>query len=1701
MRFEIRENQTARLTTCLVERRENQTVRLTTCLVAACLMVVALFAGASGAYGASDGLVAAHAGDAWDGVTLTEPTKSSGAYQIGTGAELAWFAAQVNDGAGASYRAVLTGDIDLGGKSWAPIGTSSSKSYKGQFDGKGNEVLGLHVENSNAQAGLFGYVSGAAIRNVIVSGQVKAENNAAGGLVSRADGITQIQNCGNLANVTNTASSGRAAGIVGWAYEAATITGCFNRGEISAGDRASGIVADTGMGTTVSNCYNTGAISAAKANGIGGSTGISYTNCYNAGLLTGTSTAYAIGASGYAEYENTYFLEGTAANAVSVTPAPVALAASDMKKPNFVTTLGSANWQVDVGAAVNGGFPLLSWEQAASVQAQKLATPANLVWLDQEPPGIDGVDIAYEVMQVAWNAVDGAQGYRVKLYRADDLEHALFVSDPVEDTVYDLFGAFAALGATDCSRYVFTVTALGDGTYYLDSDESAVDGAGFEFDGAAFVPAPAQTIWNEASKIAVWSRVPDVDFYIVSLYRGAVKVAEYNLDKGLLGTSSPTLSLQFISNMTGAGDYYFTVRAGKQIADGPNVGKRAASALAISDTTHYEATVGETVEIASADDWMRIVNLTHEGTNYVTDADAQNVEWSKNYVITADLDFSDLSAEQQVQTKSWGNVDAHFNGTLDGQGHKITGLTLANGDNGLFTYIGTRGVVKNLTVESANVLFNDNAGIFCQYNYGTITSCGVKNTNISSDYSGVIAGFMARNFGLVQDSYVQGGTIVTTTETANGHAGFVGNNSGTIRRCWTSMDVSTESYCAGGFCGWADERYNTETGEYNGGTFENCFALGSVDAKWGWNGGFVGRVNSSRTVFKNCYAAGAVASTQKPGRAHGFFGSMGGEGARDIHGEDASSFYITLPAENCANCFYCTDSAVQDNACNLTQGKSLAEMQTDEFAEALGLDWVRADGENGGLPYLRDMAIPQAAERYPITVHLAVALYNTDEYAFEQEGETVDVTFETAGNPRVIDVMRAAADQGLLSYEYTVTPAYGSFIESINGHALSSPDGWMFTVNDDLSDVGVQLASVRDGDQLLWFQGMPANLFLPPAWQDVTGEEPKVEWVDIETADDLVALTRPGADMAGSYRLARNIDLAGVDFAGIGSATAPFAGVFKGKGFAISNLTINQPDDHNVGLFNFVRGAEISGVTVNNANVTGGYSVGVLVGVAAVQIDKTDRAKCIGNLIGNCRVSGKVASANADTSATSDGAYAGGLVGFNDGDKDDKTGISVYSSIDRCQADVAVSAHTMYAGGLVGGNYGIVTNCIATGAVSGGDCTGGLFGGNVGSVYDSGATGTVTGASRTGGFGGDNYNDAVERCYSTGNVCGSGERIGGFLGDSGGTVKHCLSAGAVRASSHDGYVGGFAGYYTGALSGLYVRITFEDNGGWSVPDGGEGALPALGNKKSSTVEAEQAVLDSTQVVDWAALQQMFDERFGVQLADGGPAPWADGSDDPGVDDPVNPGNADPASQSADAITPTDAAALAAKETAKLAKPDAKKLQTLVKPNTNSTAVKIAAVKGAVNYCVAYRKADAKAWSYIWTAGKSSVTLSKLAHGGMYEYQVAAFAKDGGTWVRSAWSNPTYCWLTGTSVMLKAKKKSAKVTIKRVAKASGYELRWSKKKSMANAKVKKLKAKKTKVTIKKLKRKKKTYVQVVPYRTYNGKVYVGAASPKKAVRAK
>lgn len=150
--------------------------------------------------------VAAEAITLWDGVTMTEPTQTGGIYMITKPEELAWIAGP-NGVLSGSYK--LLSDINLNGKSWTPIGATSTSSFTGTFDGDGRVVYGLSVTNDGGRVnfGLFGYVGGSAQ-------------------------ISKLHIAKHVLNVTRTVTSvtvsaGALAGTVG---ASATVSGCSASG-------------------------------------------------------------------------------------------------------------------------------------------------------------------------------------------------------------------------------------------------------------------------------------------------------------------------------------------------------------------------------------------------------------------------------------------------------------------------------------------------------------------------------------------------------------------------------------------------------------------------------------------------------------------------------------------------------------------------------------------------------------------------------------------------------------------------------------------------------------------------------------------------------------------------------------------------------------------------------------------------------------------------------------------------------------------------------------------------------------------------------------------------------------------------------------------------------------------------------------------------------------------------------------------------------------------------------------------------------------------------------------------------------------------------------------------------------------------------------------------------------------------------------
>lgn len=330
-----------------------------------------------------------YAGEGWDGTAKTAPTQDkNGVYQIGTAAELAWFADAVNGGQKA-INGKLTANININGKTWTAIGTSSNK-FAGTLDG--DEAHHYTVSGLKGSKGLFDYVdSTGKVKNLSVDAVLTA-NGVVGGIVDFNDGT--VENCLFSGSVTNSSSYGAAGGIVGKSEgENSVVRNCVNTGSIKNTTVSYGSTLSVGgiVGYTygkVESCYSTGKVYADPAKttnkaigGIAGAVkGSSYyekwgalINCYVIGTVTGPESG--IGA-----------VVGTVDSGTSITNCVYLDTVAHVPAMGNVTAgmaahtadyMRSAEFAVDMGmnqddGTLNGGFPVLPWQGGTVLSADDL---------------------------------------------------------------------------------------------------------------------------------------------------------------------------------------------------------------------------------------------------------------------------------------------------------------------------------------------------------------------------------------------------------------------------------------------------------------------------------------------------------------------------------------------------------------------------------------------------------------------------------------------------------------------------------------------------------------------------------------------------------------------------------------------------------------------------------------------------------------------------------------------------------------------------------------------------------------------------------------------------------------------------------------------------------------------------------------------------------------------------------------------------------------------------------------------------------------------------------------------------------------------------------------------------------------------------------------------------------------------------------
>ncbi len=352
----------------------------------------------------------------------------------------------------------------------------------------------------------------------------------------------------------------------------------------------------------------------------------------------------------------------------------------------------------------------------------------------------------------------------------------------------------------------------------VKADQSTKEG----FEGSDFISAEAQTVQfdnptlefsHRTARITVLLKpgagitsVSGADVYVTGLGTdngnpATIRTYEAGGDtyEALTAPQTVKANTPFIQVDLGGGTYYFrphsdvVLAAGSRYTYTVNVN---ATGLTLEGCTIGGWTDGGS-ENGTAEDLGYFIQDDGSYTVYTANglkewAEAVQTDPTLNITLTADID---LTGETWTPIGSGFSSNTGYQGTFDGQGHSITGLSITTnstdgGNAVLFDGIGSNGTVKNLQVE---VNYNVQQGVasgIVNVNYGTITACSVTGDiaartsdigGIASINNGSIIGCWFD--GNLTTNYVEGGIAAYNYGTITacfygGNAGYGANNQG-----------------------------------------------------------------------------------------------------------------------------------------------------------------------------------------------------------------------------------------------------------------------------------------------------------------------------------------------------------------------------------------------------------------------------------------------------------------------------------------------------------------------------------------------------------------------------------------------------------------------------------------------------------------------------------------------------------------------------------------------------------------------------------------------------------------------------------------------------------------------------------------------------------------------------------------------------------
>ncbi|ACF14322.1 filamentous haemagglutinin family outer membrane protein [Chloroherpeton thalassium ATCC 35110] len=667
---------------------------------------------------------------------------------------------------------------------------------------------------------------------------------------------------------------------------------------------------------------------------------------------------------------------------------------------------------------------------------------------------------------------------------------------------------------------------------------------------------------------------------------------------------------------------------------------------------------------------------------------ADNSRWSKHYQQTANIDASLTSGWNSGA--GWvpiGNSTTKFTGSYDGDNHTIDGVYI-NRVSYSDKYMGLFGYIDGATVENLGLTNVDITG----YDYVGGLIASAESSSLTNDYvTGSVAG--RRIFGgllgecdncILSDCYVTC-SVNGTGDVVGGLSGYV-NGASEISGCYSTGSVTGTSSIGGliGSFGYSS-------------TMTDCYATGNVTGSSAYVGGLAGFVIDNCSI-SSCYATGEVTGKSYTG---GFVG------------HNNSSSHIS-------NCY----STGNVSATGERVGGFVGNNNTSTISNSYSAGSVTNTAQyTGGLVgYCNgEVSYSYCLGRVSGTTRVGSLV------GYNYRSSSISNAFWNSDTASVDGLSGIGDDAG------TTTNTSGKSTEDLKIGCTFLAAGWDFkdeTANGSDDNWTIN-GTDNSGYPALSFQGYSNSIPAICATAPTVGDGSQGSPYEIETFANLYWLSQNSDKWDKHYIQTADIDASatsgldgGKGFTPIGKNTTTFSGSYDGQGHTIDNLFIKRDTDFGVsgfGLFGYTNGATIKNLGVTNVEITGRTQTGGLIGQAN------------GSSILNSYTTGDISGLT----------NTGGLIGLLGNSSVNSSVSNSYSEV-----NVTITAPALCSAGFVGWNESsTISNCYATGSVTGSQYVGGFVGYNSGDVSDSYSIGAITGSSDIGGFIGHNDGGVVSNSF------------------------------------------------------------------------------------------------------------------------------------------------------------------------------------------------------------------------------------------------------------------------------------------------------------------------------------------------------------------